>query len=148
MPFFSGTTLGPYQVTAKIAVPDTHTRFLRSSYGRQAQYQLSIALPHGYKDEERSYPVLYILDANAQFGTVTETVRAVALIEQSIPQLIVIGIGYPVGVYWNAIAHRSIDLTPTSDETWEAESASVYSRFPQPLGTGGAITSFASFVTS
>ena len=30
--------------------------------------------------------MLYILDANGEFGTVTEAVRALALIEQSIPK--------------------------------------------------------------
>ena len=72
------------------------------------------------------------------FGTVTEAVRALALIEQSIPQMIVVGIGYPVGVYWNAIPQRSIDRSPTKDATWEAENAASYTRFPRALGSGGA----------
>ena len=64
----------------EVVIPETHLRLLRSSFGRQAEYQLSVALPHGYGDTERAYPVLYILDANGQFGTVTEAVRALALI--------------------------------------------------------------------
>ncbi len=65
----------------------------------------------------------------------TETVRALALFDQSIPQLIVVGVGYPVGVYWNAIPHRSLDLTPTKDAVWEAETAK---HVLKPLGSGGA----------
>ena len=126
------------QTYPEAVIPETHLRLLRSSFGRQAEYQISVALPHGYADAERSYPVLYILDANGQFGTVTEAVRALALIEQSIPQMIVVGIGYPVGVYWNAIPQRSIDLSPTKDAAWEAENAATNTRFPRALGSGGA----------
>ena len=97
----------------EVSIPETNLRFLRSAQDRE--YQISVALPHGYQDSDAIYPVLFVLDANGQFGTVTETVRALALIEQSIPQVIVVGIGYPVGVYWNAIAPRELDLSPTED---------------------------------
>lgn len=68
----------------------------------------------------------------------TETVRALGLIEQSIPQIIVVGVGYPVGVYWNAIALRDVDLTPTKDAACEADARLSWpARFPRPLGSGG-----------
>ena len=82
----------------------------------------------------RSYPVLYVLDANGQFGTVTEIARGLALFDESILQLVIVGIGYPVGVYWNSIPHRSLDLTPTEDAAWEAETAA---RYPKALGSDG-----------
>ena len=80
--------------------------------------------------------MLYVLDANGQFGTVTETARGLALFDESIPQLVIVGIGYPVGVYWNSIPHRSLDLTPTKDAAWEAETEA---RYPKPLGSGGGL---------
>ena len=58
------------------------------------------------------------------------------LFDESIPQLVIVGIGYPVGVYWNSIPHRSLDLTPTKDAAWEAETEA---RYPKPLGSGGGL---------
>ena len=42
-------------------------------------YQISVALPFGYADSTKAYPVLYAVDANGQFGTVVETVRLLRL---------------------------------------------------------------------
>ena len=116
--------LGPgaaAQQYPEAVIPETHLRTVRSSVIDGKEFQISIALPYGYAESDETYPVLFVLDANGQFGTMTETVRALAMIEQSIPQMVIVGIGYPVGVYWNAIALRSVDLTPTRDTTWEAD---------------------------
>ncbi len=119
-------------------IPETHLRSVHSAVNGE-EYQISVALPYGYSSSTETYPVLFVLDANGQFGTVTETTRALGLIEQSIPQVIVVGIGYPVGVYWNAIARRELDLSPTQDLAYEADAAANWpARFPRPAGTGGA----------
>lgn len=139
--FTSACILGPdvaAQQYPEAVIPETHLRSVRSTVLDGKEYQISIALPYGYSESDETYPVLFVLDANGQFGTVTETVRALGLIEQSIPQVIVVGIGYPVGVYWNAIALRSVDLTPTKDAAWEADTrVSWPPRFPRPVGSGG-----------
>jgi hypothetical protein len=60
-----------------------------SSTGRS--YQVSVALPAGYSKQHAAYPVLYAADANPEFGTVVETARVFA----EIPDLVIVGIGYP-----------------------------------------------------
>jgi len=41
-----------------------------------------------------------VLDANAVFGTVTETARFLAMLKE-IPEIILVGIGYPDGITLN-----------------------------------------------
>ncbi|MCH8123900.1 MAG: hypothetical protein IH853_12360 [Bacteroidetes bacterium] len=53
---------------------DVESRVLTSAItGRD--YTISVALPLGYGDSTKTYPVLYAQDANGQFGTVVETAR-------------------------------------------------------------------------
>ena len=59
-------------------------------------YEISVALPRDYAGSESTYPVLYAVDANGQFGTVVEASRNLSR-SGEIPDLIVVGVGYPVG---------------------------------------------------
>ena len=96
---------------------DVQSRVIRSEVSGR-RYQISVALPRDYADSMRTYPVLYVLDANGQFGTVVETARLLRLGEQ-LPQLLIVGIGYPVGGRQvNAGPHRIIDLFPTLVPEW------------------------------
>lgn len=105
-----------------------------SSTGRT--YQVSVALPRGYDDSSSSYPVIYSLDANGEFGIVVETARLMAL-EQVIADAVMVGIGYPVGHYFDAIGKRALDLTPTKDSEWQQIFTKSLPAF-RPDGTGGA----------
>jgi ferri-bacillibactin esterase len=99
-------------------------------------YQVSVALPRGYEGFSSSYPVLYALDANGEFGIVVETARLLQL-ERLVPELVIVGIGYPVGHFYDALGKRVLDLTTTPDAKYEE----IYQRtfpFPPPDGTGGA----------
>lgn len=107
-----------------------------------------MALPSGYSKEHAPYPVLYAADANAEFCTVVETARALAF-EHQIPDLVVVGIGYPNSGQGFAAsnADRTLDLTPSSDPRWIAESAkeSAAQGLPPATASGGAAT-FLSFI--
>lgn len=48
---------------------------------------------------------------------ITETVRFLRLF-QEIPEVLIVGIGYPVGGYVQAQGLRVRDLTPTEDDEW------------------------------
>lgn len=102
------------------------------------QYQISVALPLNYASSGQVYPVLYATDANFHFGTLVETARALKL-ENLIPDLIIVGIGWPVGHAINAIAPRSLDLTPTADPAWVETGKRDWPRngWPAPEGSGG-----------
>ena len=97
---------------------DVESRVLTSAItGRD--YTISVALPLGYGDSTKTYPVLYAQDANGQFGTVVETARMLRIGPKQIPQLIIVGIGYPYGGrQYNAGPHRIIDMFPTLDYEW------------------------------
>lgn len=95
------------------ALADTQRRNLTSEITGRT-YQISVALPENYAASNETYPVLYAVDANIQFGTVVETAR-----EQHqfgiVPELIIVGIGYPVDRYAQSEELRRVDLTPTED---------------------------------
>lgn len=99
-------------------------------------YEVSVALPYGYDESAASYPVLYATDANGMFGLVVESARMLE-IEGLIPDLVIVGIGYPVGMFWNAISARFFDLTPTPDDEYLSELLASFPDVPPLEGTGG-----------
>jgi len=100
-------------------------------------YQVSVALPRGYEASGEAYPVLYAVDANGEFGTVVEAARLLRL-EELIPELLIVGIGYPVGRFFDASGPRAVDLTPTEDLDWERQAVEDFPEWPAPEGSGGA----------
>jgi predicted alpha/beta superfamily hydrolase len=125
-------------------IPDTEVRILRSSQVKQ-DYRISIALPYEYLDfQEKTYPTIYILDANLYFGMFTEISRMLYLCGMT--ESIIVGIGYPLDLpleesFNEMMALRSLDLTPVVDEAYEAERAQL----GMPEKTGGA-SKFLSFL--
>ena len=96
-----------------MSMAETETRVITSSVNGRT-YEISVAFPRSYDEADSPYPVLFVLDANHHFGTLVETVRSLAV--GSLPEPIVVGVGYPVGRYINSYGTRAIDLTPTSDQ--------------------------------
>lgn len=72
-------------------------------------YKISVALPAGYSESGSAYRVLYVTDANAEFGIAVETARLNA------PGTVVVGIGYdnPGQGFAASGVPRTLDLTPT-----------------------------------
>ncbi len=81
------------------SIPATEVRELQSAFANQA-YQISVALPFGYEEHpHKTYPVIYLSDANLYFGMVVDMVRAMNIrvsICDELPDAIIVGIGYPV----------------------------------------------------
>jgi hypothetical protein len=88
--------------------------------------------------------VLYVLDANWAFPVAVETARILAIGPKENPtgdlkeRPVIVGIGYPVGLYWNAIPARLKDFTPASDPVLVAEVANAIGFSPAASGSGGA----------
>ena len=118
------------------ALADTRSRTVTSRITGQT-YEISVALPRGYETSEYRYPVLYAVDANGEFGTVVEAARLLSS-DQLVPELLIVGIGYPVGQFIDASAPRAVDLTPTADRDWERIHAAALPDRPAPEGSGGA----------
>lgn len=101
---------------AQVTIPNTEVRSLSSSIVDQ-EYQIFVAFPHGYDTSDMAYPVLYLLDANGFFGLVTETVSMLQVF-QELPEMLIVGIGYPAEGFIQTSGIRVRDLTPTEDRAW------------------------------
>jgi predicted alpha/beta superfamily hydrolase len=75
-------------------IPHTQVRTVTATRSGQ-DYRISIALPSSYNETHARYPVLYLPDANWYFGMVTETARLLRLLGPELPELVIVGIGYP-----------------------------------------------------
>lgn len=82
-------------------------------------FRIFVASPEFIQPGE-TYPVIYVLDANAMFATTMEIQRALTLGGEN-PQAYVVGIGYPVANgFVETLATRFRDLTPTAGGPVEA----------------------------
>lgn len=88
-------------------IRDVQTWTTTSDAGRD--YKISVALPANYGETGDPYRVLYVTDANAEFGIAVETARLNA------PGTMVVGIGYddPGQGFAASGVRRTLDLTPT-----------------------------------
>lgn len=100
-----------------IVVPDTQSISLTSAING-TDYFISVALPVSYTTSDQSYPVLYLLDPVAAFLSVTEYVRYSAFFSE-LPELIVVGIGYPADHMDEFFALRDQDFIRSEDEFLE-----------------------------
>ncbi|MDH3208495.1 MAG: alpha/beta hydrolase-fold protein [Gemmatimonadota bacterium] len=108
-----------------------------SSSATGREYQVSIALPLGYYESNEAYSVLVGVDANGQFGTLTETARLLRLGSQ-IPPLVVVGIGYPMGGYQSVTRPRRLhEFYPTAIDDYVQIMAEAFPDSPPPFGSGG-----------
>lgn len=97
------------------AASDTPDDFIRdvdtwvTTSAADRTYKISVALPANYTETGEPYRVLYVTDANAEFGMAVETARLNA------PGTVVVGIGYdnPGQGFAASGVPRTLDLTPT-----------------------------------
>lgn len=78
----------------EVAIPLTEQRVMRSRAGNR-EYRIFIAKPGG-EPPPSGYPVIYLLDANAVFGTMVEAMRAQARRPEKtgVHPMVIVGIGY------------------------------------------------------
>ena len=107
----------------------------------QDDLKVCISLPHSYcYQPEQFFPVLYVLDADLFFGLVADMTRLMH-IDGACPEIIVVGIGYPLRELYGSefqrfIARRHYDFSPVADPTVERELESWLQLERVP--TGGA----------
>jgi predicted alpha/beta superfamily hydrolase len=100
-------------------IPNTQVRTLTATRSGQV-YRISIALPSSYNETRARYPVLYLLDANWYFGMVTETARLLRVLGPELPELVIVGIGYPTDADPDILRLHARDLTPTNNPEFDA----------------------------
>ena len=81
--------------------------------------------------------VLYLTDANGQFGGAVDAIRLMQL-SRHLPPLLVVGIGYRVPTLADTVEVRTRDLTPS---VWPA-----YARFEPERNRMGGAPQFLSFI--
>lgn len=101
-------------------------------------YKILVALPDSYAKTTNHYPVVYVLDGNIVFGITSDTARLLA--PDELPEVIVVGIGYPVDNGLATMGFRTRDLTPTKVDGWYDKEFKPFlpSGAPADAGTGGA----------
>ena len=97
-----------------VIIPNTETWIVPSAEGDR-DFRIFVALPHSYHDTDKMYPVVYSLDANGGFGMVTDIVRMLH-IGQEVPEVIIVGIGYPTNDDTEINNLRIKDFTPTTPQ--------------------------------
>ena len=80
----------PLQSQPPAFLADTESWVVTSSITKR-KYQISVALPAGYREQNKVYPVLYAVDANTEFGTLVETARSMED-DDLIPNIVFVGI--------------------------------------------------------
>lgn len=108
-----GTTLWaqaqPLENFPPVTLPNTEVRALHSS-ATQIDYKLYISLPQSYRTSARSYPVVYMLDADYSFALAKNICDHIAERNQ-LPELLLVAIAYDGPP--NYRLHRTRDYTPT-----------------------------------
>ncbi len=125
----------------KVKLFSTETRILHSKMMKQ-DFELYISLPFGYTKSDSAYPVLFSLDANVKFGMMSNIVNNLGTLTREIPEIIVVGIAYPIKGLEDWVIGRNRDLTPTSkpeyDKEWVDRLSQVTGRDDIVVKSGGA----------
>jgi predicted alpha/beta superfamily hydrolase len=90
---------------------ETEVHYLRSE---NVGEEFKILIGHCGASGSTPPPVLFVSDANMQFGTAVDIVRLLHLMDY-LPPLLVVGIGYRVATSKETLDLRARDLTPTVD---------------------------------
>jgi hypothetical protein len=78
-----------------------------------------------------------MVDAITDFGIVTGTLRTLTFLND-VPEVVVVGIGYPVENLKDTTGFRTRDLTPTETDWYETRLVSFIPDAPKDAGSGGA----------
>lgn len=90
---------------------ETEVFELTSKYVDQT-YRLWVSVPSSYHHSDKIYPVLDLLDGLVTFN-LTKQIVEILQIPSHIPEVIMVGIAYPVPTHMHTLSERVRDFTPT-----------------------------------
>ena len=103
-----------FKKNTQVTLTNTDVQEITSKFNNQ-KYQIKISYPKSYfTNKEKKYPVLYVIDAETNFGGVSYIVQRL-IKDKLIPEILVVGIAYNTD-YKNFYKLRSRDLTPIEDK--------------------------------
>lgn len=117
------------QELSGVTIPGSQVLKLVSQIVKGQEYELDILLPGGYKNSNKKYPVLYLMDSQWDFP-LAKSLYGQHYFDGFIPEMIIVGITWG-GTNPNPDSLRARDYTPTNEK-----------RLPQ---SGGA-DKFLSFI--
>jgi len=95
----------------RVGIRDSELRRLESAILVE-RLEIDVALPRGYEKETASYPVIYVLDAETNFGATSYIARRLTK-NGDIPAVLVVGVAYGT-TYEDFYVKRARDLTPVA----------------------------------
>jgi predicted alpha/beta superfamily hydrolase len=98
----------------RVDIPGSEVRKLTSSIVEGQEYELHILLPGGYKNSDKKYPVVYLMDSQWDFPLV-KSLYGEHYFDGFIPELIVVGVTWG-GIKPNPDSLRARDYTPTKEK--------------------------------
>lgn len=97
----------------RVDIPGSEVRKITSSIVSGQEYELHILLPGGYKNSNKKYPVVYLMDSQWDFPLV-KSLYGEHYFDGFIPELIVVGVTWG-GASPNPDSLRARDYTPTKE---------------------------------
>jgi len=133
---------------SEVSLISTEKRILQSKIVSQ-DFEIYISLPYKYFMSDTTYPVLYSLDANVKFGMMSNVVNNLGTLTKEIPEIIVVGIAYPIKGLEDWVIGRNRDLTPTRktehEKYWQKRLSKVTGRNDIVVESGHA-NKFIAFI--
>jgi len=96
-----------------VTIPGSEIRKISSTIVTGQEYELHILLPGGYRNNEKKYPVVYLMDAQWDFPLL-KSIYGQQYYDGFIPELIIVGVTWG-GKNPNPDSLRVRDYTPTND---------------------------------
>jgi predicted alpha/beta superfamily hydrolase len=120
------------------------TRRMRAE-GFAWDHEIQIALPASYRQSNRSYPVLWVMDGSWMFRPAACTAFNLNL-SKHIPEMIVIAVGAPADAANDVLTRRLYDFTPTNDgpafDGFGAYKGNPNMKLPREFGGGPRFLAF------
>jgi predicted alpha/beta superfamily hydrolase len=106
-------TVNAYAQYPKVDIPGTEVRKITSKIVAGQEYELQIMLPGGFKNGNKKYPVIYLMDSQWDFPLL-KCLYGEHYFDGFVPELIVVGVTWG-GVNPNPDSLRARDYTPTNE---------------------------------
>jgi predicted alpha/beta superfamily hydrolase len=100
----------------QVYLDNTEQFSIESKYVKGENYLIQVGLPIGYRNSNKSYPVLYVLDGDKSFG-MTKEITDWLIWSKEIKDIIIVGISYGKGtnIWWEK---RARDYTQFKDTVY------------------------------
>jgi predicted alpha/beta superfamily hydrolase len=133
-----------------VALPGAELREFHSEIMQQ-DFNIYVQLPLDYHPQRKEkYPVMYVTDGNRSFPMVANISTILGFPDTGFPQVVVVGIAYPIVSMADWAVWRTRDLTPTRNEETEKYWADLLFKLTggdsHEIQTGGA-SRFLAFIT-